>query len=177
MRYPHSPSVKYALTLGLITGLRSSNVRYLNISQLNIDELRLFFPAKGNKIHRDEYLGIPNELASWLLKIKPINSDIFFPSIRSEALSEATLSKALRNFIPIDAKEGLVFHSFRKILSTFCYENRHISKLTPYDIEKALFHKSFGIVEVYNKAMNIQATREVISWWLGYLKDNGLSLE
>jgi len=84
------------------------------------------------------------------------------------------LSKALRAYSPLDAKGRIVFHSLRKVLSTFAYECDN--DLTEYDIERTLSHKVRGVAKKYNKAKNIIATRKVISWWVDYLGSLGLKL-
>jgi len=122
-----------------------------------------------------EYLGLPDCLAFWLKKLAPADAEgLIFPSNADTALSDATLSKALRAYSPLAAQGRIVFHSLRKVLSTFAYELDN--DLTEYDIERTLSHKVRGVAKKYNKAKNIIATRKVISWWVDYLQGLGLKL-
>lgn len=99
MSYPHQIGVKNALIFGLLTGLRSSNVRNLTHAHLKVDddgEYYLLFPQDENKVkaNGDEYLGLPKEVGEWLESIKT-KSSLFFANTEGNVLSEATLVKAL----------------------------------------------------------------------------------
>jgi len=177
MSYPHQIGVKNALIFGLLTGLRSSNVRNLTHAHLKVDddgEYYLLFPQDENKVkaNGDEYLGLPKEVGEWLESIKT-KSSLFFANTEGNVLSEATLVKALRQYTPLVGNNGIVFHSFRIILSTFCNNNLVDNGLIPEIIERTIFHRVRGVAGVYNKATNIKNTRRVLTWWLGYLKGLG----
>ncbi len=99
MNYPHQIGVKNALIFGLLTGLRSSNVRNLTHEHLKIDDGReyyLLFPQDENKVkaNGDEYLGLPKEVGEWLESIKT-KSSLFFANTEGDVLRKATLVKAL----------------------------------------------------------------------------------
>nr|WP_314380917.1 tyrosine-type recombinase/integrase [uncultured Campylobacter sp.] len=180
MNYPHQIGVKNALIFGLLTGLRSSNVRNLTHEHLKIGddgEYYLLFPQDENKVksNGDEHLGLPTEVGQWLQRLHAHNSScpLCFANTQGEVLSDMTLVKALKTYAPVIAKNRLVFHSFRKILETFAYEKIHENKLDPYSIERTLFHAQKEIQKIYNKATNIENTRRVLTWWLGYLKGLG----
>ena len=175
--YPNTESVRNALFFGLCSGLRAENIRNLSLRHLKKDEngYYLAFGKDEMKVEANgaEYLGLPGCLAIWLKKLAPAEG-LIFPSNADTALSDATLSKALRAYSPLDAKGRIVFHSLRKVLSTFAYECDN--DLTEYDIERTLSHKVRGVAKKYNKAKNIIATRKVISWWVDYLQGLGLKL-
>ena len=180
MNYPHQIGVKNALIFGLLTGLRSSNVRNLTHEHLKVGddgEYYLLFPQDENKVksNGDEHLGLPREVGQWLQRLHAHNSSclLCFANTQGEVLSDMTLVKALKTYAPVIAKNRLVFHSFRKILETFAYEKIHENKLDPYSIERTLFHAQREIQKIYNKATNIENTRRVLTWWLGYLKGLG----
>lgn len=99
MSYPYQIGVKNALIFGLLTGLRSSNVRNLTHEHLKVDddgEYYLLFLEDENKVksNGDEYLGLPKEVGEWLESIKA-KSSLFFANTEGNVLSEATLVKAL----------------------------------------------------------------------------------
>ena len=99
MSYPYQIGVKNALIFGLLTGLRSSNVRNLTYEHLKIDddgEYYLLFPQDENKVkaNGDEYLGLPKEVGKWLESIKT-KSSLFFANTEGNVLRKATLVKAL----------------------------------------------------------------------------------
>ena len=177
MSYPYQIGVKNALIFGLLTGLRSSNVRNLIREHLKVDddgEYYLLFPQDENKVksNGDEYLGLPKKVGEWLegIKTKP---SLFFANTEGNVLREVTLVKALRQYTPLVGNNGIVFHSFRIILSTFCNDNLADNGLIPEIIERTIFHRVRGVAGVYNKATNIKNTRKVLIWWLGYLKELG----
>ena len=178
--YQGLTSVKNALKCGLITALRAGNVRTLTSRNIQTDEngeFYLYFQASEMKIKRDEYIGLPHEVGRWLAKLAlDSDSGIVFSSSRGTMLSDAILSKALRSYTPLDSNVELVFHSFRKIYSTFSYEKIQENGLSQYEIERTLSHSVGGVAAVYNKATNINSTRKALSWWYGYLNDKGLEL-
>ena len=96
MSYPHQIGVKNALIFGLLTGLRSSNVRNLTHAHLKVDddgEYYLLYPQDENKVkaNGDEYLGLPKEVGEWLESIKT-KSPLSFVNTEGNVLSEATLA-------------------------------------------------------------------------------------
>ena len=104
MSYSHQIGVKNALIFGLLTGLRSSNVRNLTHEHLKVDddgEYYLLFLEDENKVksNGDEYLGLPKEVGKWLESIKAKSSLFFFANTEGNVLSEATLVKALSQYL------------------------------------------------------------------------------
>lgn len=178
--YQGLTSVKNALKFGLLTALRAGNVRALTSKNIQADEngeFYLHFQASEMKVKRDEYIGLPREVGKWLAKLAlDSDSDIIFQSSKGTMLSDAVLSKALRSYTPLDSDVEIVFHSFRKIFSTFSYEKMQENQLTQYEIERTLSHSVGGVAAVYNKATNANSTRKALSWWYGYLNDKGLEL-
>ncbi|CZE48048.1 tyrosine-type recombinase/integrase [Campylobacter geochelonis] len=168
-----SLGVKNALKMGLITGLRSKNIRTLKKNQLKKNdngEFYLEFAADETKARKIQHLGIPSRLAAWLHSLETQN-DLFFPNSFGGELSENTLSKALNGFEIYEMHEGgnFVFHSLRKVLSTFAneYGNSYIKGVS---VERVLFHDpQTGVAKIYNKATNILETKRVLEWWLDYL--------
>ncbi len=176
-------SIKKALIMGLATGLRAGNVRKMFANHLKIDEngeFYLYFPKDENKTktNGDEYLGLPREVGEWLLSFNLKGSQLFFGNTKGKPLSDRTLSNVLGDYCSEKLGDNvcLVFHSFRKIASTFCHENMPQNGLTPYEVERTLFHAIHGVAGVYNKSTNIAMTRKVITWWFNYLKSLGLAL-
>ena len=176
--YKHSPSVRNALIFGLCTALRAKNVRFLNVTNLKKDnngEYYLDFSAAEMKVEAngDELLGLPRKLGLWLENLGATN--LYFPTSTGRPFSDAAFAKGLENFAPLNPRGKVVFHSFRKIISTFARQNRD-NGLDFYDVERALSHKVKGIPGVYDKSDGVNASRKVFSWWLGYLENLGLKL-
>ena len=179
--YQGRVDVKNALKLGFLTALRAGNVRSITSKNIQTDEngeFYLTFSANEMKIKKEEHIGIPRPVGVWLLKlaldVEP-NSPLF-KNYKGAALSDAILSKSLKNYVPLDANVSLVFHSFRKIFSTFSHEKMQENLLSSYDIERTLCHVVSGISGTYNKSTNIQNTRRALSWWFEYLKSLGFQL-
>ena len=161
--------------------MRAGNVRSITSKNIQTDEngeFYLTFSANEMKIKKEEHIGLPRPVGVWLSKlaldVEP-NSPIF-TNYKGSALSDAILSKSLKNYVPLDADVSLVFHSFRKIFSTFAHEKMQENMLTQYDIERTLCHVVSGVSGVYNKASNIENTRRALSWWYTYLISIGFEL-
>lgn len=176
--YKHSSSVKNALIFGLCTALRAKNVRFLNVGNLKKDkngEYYLDFSADEMKIssNGDELLGLPRKLGLWLENLGATN--LYFPTSTGKPFSDAAFSKALENYAPLNPRGKIVFHSFRKILSTFVNQNVE-NGLNNYDVERALSHKVKGVSGIYDKSDSLNASRKVFTWWFNYLETLGLKL-
>lgn len=176
--YAGSRDVRNALVLGLCTALRAANVRFLSRENLVRDEngCYLFFGKDEMKVKRngDMYLGLPLELGEWLDSMD-VGTYFFMGRGGEKALSDAILSKALKDYVPETPKGRIVFHSFRGILSTFAHEVDE-GDVSDYDMSRTLSHKIKGVERHYNKSKAIATTRRVLSWWFGYLKARGLKL-
>ncbi|CZE47874.1 tyrosine-type recombinase/integrase [Campylobacter geochelonis] len=173
--YSNTKSVRNALILGLLTGLRSKNVRELKKSQLHQNENGYFleFSANETKANRAEKLGIPPKLALWLNSLKT-NNDFFFTGATGKILSDGSLSNALRPYSNLEFHEGsrFVFHSFRKVLSSFC--GKELGLNSRLAIEKCLFHDISSTLGssthgTYDKSTYENDTRKVLEFWLGYI--------
>lgn len=115
--------------MGLATGLRAGNVRKMFANHLKIDEngeFYLYFPKDENKTktNGDEYLGLPREVGEWLWSFNLKGSQLFFGNTKGKPLSDRTPSNVLGDYCSEKLGDNvcLVFHSFRKIASTFCHE-------------------------------------------------------
>lgn len=176
--YAGSKDVRNALVLGLCTALRAGNIRNLSKKHLKHDENGYYFAfAKEEmkvKNNGDAYLGLPDELGEWLDNMD-VGTYFFMGRAGEKRLSDAILSKALKDYEPDEPKGRIVFHSFRSILSTFAHEADE-SDVSDYDISRTLSHKIRGVEKSYNKSKSIATTRRVLTWWFNYLKDRGLKL-
>ncbi|CZE50671.1 tyrosine-type recombinase/integrase [Campylobacter geochelonis] len=177
--YPNSISVRNALIMGLVSGLRNSNVRFLSTTHLKIDEkgeYYLFFPEAETKTKQQQHLGLPRKMGRWLQNLHPSEYEgLFFPSCSLKPLSDAILSKSLKYFDPSGryVRGRFVFHSLRKVVATFLNEKMGLRYVN--SIDKVLFHSvSNQISRRYNKSSNIYETREVLEFWVNYLDGLGL---
>ena len=179
--YQGRVDVKNSLKLGLLTALRAGNVRTLTNKNIQTDEngeFYLTFSANEMKIKKEEHIGLPRPVGVWLgklaLDVEP--GTPIFTNYKGAMLSDAILSKSLKNYVPLDSTQPLVFHSFRKIFSTFSHEKMQENLLSSYDIEQTLCHVVSGVSGVYNKSSNIANTRRALTWWFEYLKVLGFEL-
>ena len=192
-KYPELESVRNALVFGFCTGLRAENVRFLNGENLKRDkdgEYYLHFTPEQMKIEEngDEYIGLPRKLGEWLEKLIQANcGGLAFPSRMGTPLSDGTLAKALHR-CPIKeirprTAQHLVFHSFRKIISTQANHHMPQNGLMDYEVERALSHKILKnksktkVQASYNKSTSEHVTRKVLNWWFNYAENTlGLKL-
>ena len=107
-------------------------------------------------------------------------------------LSDATLSKALKSCVLSEVEPlksngempSLVCHSLRKIFSTFSNYERKIGRngLSWESIECVLGHAiGAKIIRDYDKSgriedLQIELTRNAITWWLEYIEEKGFRL-
>lgn len=183
-KYPELESVRNALVFGFCTGLRAENVRFLTGENLKIDsagEYYLHFTPEQMKIEEngDEFIGLPKKLGRWLQeKIDANCGGLAFPSRTGNALSDGTLPKALHK-CPIKeirprTAQHLVFHSFRKIITTQANFGMPKNNLAVWEVERALSHKILvtkaqnSTEAAYNKSQSEHVTRKVLSWWFNY---------
>ena len=192
-RYPELESVRNALVFGFCTGLRAENVRFLTGENLKIDdngEYYLHFTPEQMKIEEngDEYIGLPRKLGEWLEKLIQANcGGLAFPSRTGTPLSDGTLAKALHR-CPIKeirprTAQHLVFHSFRKIITTQANHHMPHNGLMDYEVERAMSHKVLKnksktkVQAAYNKSTSEHITRKVLNWWFNYAENTlGLKL-
>ena len=176
--YAGSRDVRNALVLGLSTALRAGNIRTLQKRHLKLDENGYYLAFNKDEMkvssNGDMYLGIPQELGEWLENMD-VGTHFFMGRAGKGLLSDAILSKSLKDYEPENPKGRIVFHSFRSILSTFAHEADE-SDVSDYDISRTLSHKIRGVEKSYNRSKSIATTRRVLFWWFGYLKDRGLKL-
>ena len=185
-----SQNVRNALILGLCTSLRHANIRNIGRKHLQKKEdgsYAIFIPRNEMKVKKngDFVLGIPQELAQWLEKIaeNQPNDLLFFPNPEThKPYSETTLRKNVEFFPQFSPNpKKIVVHSFRHTMSTLVNEerddeNNNVS-ISADDVERALAHKKPKMQKKYDKSKAEKTTRKVLTWWLSYLKSNGLELK
>lgn len=197
--YPHTGSVRNALKFAFATALRAGNVRNLRAKHLKVDangEYFLKIPAHEMKVaaNGDMCLGLPRKLGEWLKeKQKFATSDgLIFSNLNGNPLSDATLSKALKSCVLSEVEPlksngempSLVCHSLRKIFSTFMNYERKKGRngLSWESIECVLGHAiGAKIIRDYDKSgriedLQIELTRNALSWWLDYIEEKGFRL-
>lgn len=185
-----SQNVRNALIFGLCTSLRHANIRNMGRKHLQKKEdgsYAILIPRNEMKVKKngDFVLGIPQELAQWLERIAESQPDdsLLFPNPKThEPYSETTLRKNVEfmpQFSPNPKK--IVVHSFRHTMSTLVNEERDDENnnigISADDVERALAHKKPKMQKKYNKSKAEKTTRKVLTWWLSYLKSNGLELK
>lgn len=185
-----SKSVRNALTLGLVTALRHANLRKITRQHIVYNEEE---EARGWEIRLPKFqmkvadngnftLAIPQELAEWLLKIAESQPDdkYLFPNPEHKIYCEAAFRKALRSFKPDNPGNERNFtpHSFRRTMTTITRNKRVTNNIQYDDISRVLSHKKEGDnQENYDMSDDIETKRMVLSWWLDFLKSNGLELK
>lgn len=185
-----SRSVRNALTLGLVTALRHANLREMTRQHVVFNEeeeargWEIRVPKHEMKVKKngDFTLAIPAELAEWLLKIAETQPDekYLFPNAEHSVYCEATFRKALRSYKPDSPgnEKNFTPHSFRRTMTTLTRNKRVLNNIQYDDISRVLSHKKEGDNQKnYDMSDDIETKRMVLSWWLNYLKQNGLELK
>ena len=185
-----SRSVRNALTLGLCTALRHANLREMTRQHIAYNEeeeargWEIRIPKFQMKVadNGDFTLAIPKELAEWLLKIAEAqpNEKYLFPNPEHGIYCEATFRKALRSYKADNPgnEKNFTPHSFRRTMTTITRNKRVLNNIQYDDISRVLSHKKEGDnQENYDMSDDIETKRMVLSWWLDFLKQNGLELK
>ena len=160
-----NPLTKLALKLLILTFLRSGAIRFACWNEFDFEKKEWRVPADHMKMKRLHIVPLSKQALLTLEKIKKYHNGctegLLFPSYKnpSEAISDNTLSKALRDQ---GYKGKATPHGMRATASTILNERGFRSDV----IEMQLAHCEKNKVRAsYNHAQYLKERRELMDWW------------
>lgn len=154
---------KLALEFLILTAARSGEVRNATWEEIDLERATWTVPAdrmKGGRVHR---VPLPVRALEILAEARPLGDGegLIFPSSRGKALSDGTLSKALR-----DNRIPAVPHGFRSTFRDWCAENNVDRQVA----ESALAHAVGDATEsAYLRSDVFELRRDVMERWADYV--------
>lgn len=169
--YCGHPSTRYALRLGLMTVLRSKELRQSRWQYIKLERGEWTIPAELMKMNRPHTVYLSRQAISLLKELQDWTGggeqDLVFPGIRTSVtpLSDMTLLNAIRRMGY--GPDELDFHGgTRSTFSTWANSNRY----DPDVIELCLAHTDRNKVRAaYNHAERPEDRRALLQDWSDYL--------
>lgn len=165
---------RLALQFLILTAARSGEIRGAHISEIDFDQAAWSIPAERMKARRRHDVPLSPAAMQILQKIRPAvgPSGLLFPGVRGKAMSDATLTKALRS-AGIEKGRATV-HGFRSSFRTWVAEETN----TPREIaESALAHVNTNKVEAsYQRSDFFDKRRPLMEAWADFLADKGADI-
>lgn len=179
MPYPDAPCLlarlmngdtagRPALAFTILTAARSGEARGANWGEIDLEEKLWRVPADRMKARRDHTVPLSKAALAVLEKAKALRlssspSASLFPGIRGGALSDMTLTKALR----AESSEKWTVHGFR---STFRDWAAEATTFPPAAVEAALAHTINNKTEAaYHRTDYLEIRRKIMRDWGEFL--------
>ncbi len=167
-------STKQALRMMPYVALRPANIRFLEWSEVDLDERVISIPASKMKTREDHRIPLTSSVISILEEIQPYSGEgkYVFPSRihKDRPVSENTLNLGLRRLGYTN--EQIVSHSFRGIFSTIAHSNMKKHGFGSLIIEAQLGHKDTNESrESYNHNDYFDDRVELMQWWADWLDE------
>ena len=150
-----------ALRLLILTAARSSEIRFINLSEIEDDVWTI--PADRMKTGKEHRIPLSTEALAVIAQATPFERDGFlFPNVRKGVISDATMSRYME-------RQGLEArpHGFRSSFRTWCAEATD----TPREVaETALAHVVGGSVErAYRRTDYLEQRHAVMESWAAHV--------
>lgn len=154
-----------ALEFAILTAARSGEVRGATWAEIDVESKMWVVPADRMKTGRAHRV-VLNDAAMDLLATLPrvVGTDLLFPGIRKQILSDMTLSAVLKRMKLV----GVTVHGFRSTFRDWAAEE---TGFHPETIEMALSHSVGTKVELaYRRGDQLEKRRRLMDDWCSYLK-------
>ncbi|EBT2373223.1 site-specific integrase [Salmonella enterica] len=162
-----SPDYRRILTILLVFGCRSNEVRKSRLNEWDIDNWIWTVPKEHSKNGREIIRPIPPQLRQWILNLKTIAS--------------MDKSKYLVNGIPRDSdvlsaiggklwkkfghSKPWTLHDFRRVVAT----NLNDMGVNADAVEQLLGHSLSGVRGIYNRSQYMDEKLKALTMWCDYL--------
>ncbi len=156
------PATKLAFEYLVLTATRSGEVRGARWDEIDLDTETWTVPGDRTKTGKPHRVPLSSRALEILADATAIAdaSGLLFPSPSSRELSDATLSKLLK-----ERNIGAVPHGFRSSFRSWCADTG-----TPREVaEAALGHTIAGVEGAYQRSDLLKARRDVMDRWADYL--------
>ena len=157
---------KLAIEFLTLTAARSAEVRDATWDEINLGGFTWTVPAPRMKTHREHRVPLSRQAATLLASVREFENEsgLVFPSVRSKALSDNTLSKLFR-------EQGIngTPHGMRSAFRDWAAENSD----APREIaEMCLAHVEGSAAELaYRRTDFFERRRELMQQWADYLSE------
>ncbi len=157
-------STKLAFEFLVVTAARSGEVRLMVWREVDLDTRLWTVPAQRMKAQREHRVPLSPRAVDLLIQAADLRTnDLVFPSVTGRPMSDATLSKLIRE-LAIQA----VPHGFRSSFRDWCGETAQPREVA----EAALAHTIRNKAEAaYARTDLLERRREVMEAWSAYLDD------
>ena len=158
------PSTVLAFEFLVLTACRSGEVRGARWEEMDLEAREWRIPAERMKTNRDHRVPLSTGALAVLQEARSVadDSDLVFPSVRGRALSDATISKMVR-----ELAIGAVPHGFRSSFRDWAAECSD----APREVcELALAHVNSDRVEAaYRRTDLFERRRALMEEWAAFL--------
>tara|TARA_R110002072_G_scaffold289831_3_gene457132 strand:+ start:11714 stop:12910 length:1197 start_codon:yes stop_codon:yes gene_type:complete len=166
--YDGHPQTKLAVTLLMLTFVRTTELRGATWEELDLDEGEWRIPAERMKMRRDHIVPLSRQAVAAFRELQDLNGQwkYVFPNPRKplKHMSENAVLYALYRMGYHNRTTG---HGFRHTASTILNESGLFS---PDAIERQLAHIQGNKVRAaYNHAQYLPERREMMQWWADFL--------
>lgn len=156
---------RLAIMFSMHTFLRPFNVRFLEWSEVDIDNKMILIPAEKMKTRKPHMIPLTESTIKILNEARSFKSRYVF-SRTKKPMSEMAMQEALKRR---GYEHRQTVHGFRHTASTILNENISEHGVHTDAIEKQLAHVTGGIKGIYNKAEYLQERIKLMQWWSEYL--------
>jgi integrase len=166
--YPGEPLIRYALTLTVLTFVRTNEIRFAQWSEfegLDGGSPLWRIPAERMKMGRPHVVPLSRQSVALLRDIHRLSPEgHLFPSHRrgTAIISDNTMLSAMHRM-----GYRATVHGFRHLASTVLNEHDFNRDW----IELQLAHVEGGVRGVYNAAQYLTGRREMMQWWADWLDE------
>ena len=157
-------TTKLAFEFLVLTAARSGEVRGAVWAEIDFEKATWIIPGERMKTGREHRIPLSTQALEVLSEAKEFADDsgLIFPSVTGKTLSDATLSKLVK-------ENGIkaVPHGFRSSLRDFCAETGVAREVA----EACLAHAARGKIEAaYFRSDLFELRRETMQKWANYLQ-------
>ena len=155
------PATKLAFEFLVLTAARSGEVRGARWDEFDLDSQTWIVPGNRTKAGKPHRVPLSSRALEVLTDATTIAdaSGLLFPSPSGRTLSDATISKLLK-----EQNIGAVPHGFRSSFRSWCADTG-----VPREVaEAALGHTVAGVEGAYQRSDLLQTRREVMNSWADY---------
>ena len=167
-KYEGHPQTRLAVTLLMLTFVRTTELRGATWDELDLDECQWRIPAERMKMRRDHIVPLSRQAVTAFRELQRLNGQwkYVFPNPRKplKHMSENAVLYALYRMGYHNRTTG---HGFRHTASTILNESGLFSADA---IERQLAHVQGNKVRAaYNHAQYLPERREMMQWWADFL--------
>ena len=159
-----SIATKLSIEFLILTAARSSEVRLAKWEEIDVDTATWTVPASRTKTMREHRVPLSDRALAILTEADDLadGSDLVFPSPRGKPLSDATLSKLVRE-LGIDAVPHGFRSSFRDWVSERTNSPREVAEAALAHVVKSQVEAAYARSDLFDKR------RKLMDQWASYL--------